>query len=89
MEEVILQFDPGDPNLTADEFYAAMNQAIRLLPECNLDQVEWLLALAKMARIRYDHIARVCELELARRPRVLPAPRRDVNREATDRPSEN
>ena len=66
--EVVLAFDPGDPNLPPDEFYRCIMQMVELMKKAGEDQVQFLIDLSDMAIVRYTLIKGLCELELARRP---------------------
>jgi hypothetical protein len=65
--ELLLAFDPGDPDMPAAEWYECVKQMTGLIRSVDRDQVVWLLRLAQICQTRYCLIEGLCQLELDRR----------------------
>lgn len=65
--ELMMAFDPGDPDTSDAEFAEQLKQLGVILRQVTSDQVVWLLEMSGKAKARYQQVNSDCFEEMQRR----------------------
>lgn len=65
--ELMMAFDPGDPDTSDAEFAEQLKQLGVILQQVSSDQVVWLLEMSGKAKARYQQVNWACFEEMQRR----------------------